>query len=89
MEYPFAVGISADRVVLASWFTGTVQLLDRTTNKTLAMSHGWKAPYDALPMADGSVLVAEIATGNITQRERRRLRHAHGSSPAGSPGRCR
>ena len=67
MEYPFAVGVSADRVVLASWFTGTVQLLDRRTNKTLAMSHGWKAPYDALPMADGSVLVIEIATGNLTR----------------------
>jgi sugar lactone lactonase YvrE len=67
MEYPFAVGISADRVALASWFTGTVQVLDRATNKTLVMSHGWKAPYDALPMADGSVLVAEIATGTVTR----------------------
>jgi sugar lactone lactonase YvrE len=67
MEYPFAVGISADRVVLASWFTGTVQVLDRANNKTLMMSHGWKAPYDALPMADGSVLVAEIATGSVTR----------------------
>ena len=26
-----------------------------------------KAPYDALPMDDGSVLYAEIATGNITR----------------------
>ena len=31
------------------------------------MSHGWKAPYDAIPMADGSVLVAEIATGSVTR----------------------
>jgi sugar lactone lactonase YvrE len=67
MEYPFAVGVSADRVVLASWFTGTVQVLDRATNKTLVMSHGWKAPYDAVPMADVSVLVAEIATGTVTR----------------------
>jgi sugar lactone lactonase YvrE len=67
MEYPFGVGISADRVVLTSWFTGTVQVLDRATNKTLVMSHGWKAPYDAIPMADGSVLVAEIATGTVTR----------------------
>ena len=67
MEYPFAVGVSADRVALASWFTGTVQVLDRATSKTLVMSHGWKAPYDALPMADGSVLVAEIATGSVTR----------------------
>ena len=35
--------------------------------KTLHMLHGWKAPYDALPLADGSLLVAEIGTGSITQ----------------------
>jgi len=67
LDYPFGVGLSADRVVLTSWFTGTVQLLDRATNITLVMSHGWKAPYDAIPMADGSVLVAEIATGTVTR----------------------
>jgi sugar lactone lactonase YvrE len=67
MEYPFAVGISDKLVAMASWFTGSVQVLDRATNKTLAMTHGWKAPYDALPLADGSVLVAEIATGSITK----------------------
>jgi sugar lactone lactonase YvrE len=67
LDYPFGVGLSADRVVLTSWFTGTVQVLDRATNKTLVMSHGWKAPYDAIPMADGSVLVAEIATGTVTR----------------------
>ena len=57
MEYPFAVGVSDKLVTLASWFTGSVQVLDRATNKTLAMTHGWKAPYDALPLADGSVLL--------------------------------
>ena len=35
--------------------------------KSEIMTPGWKAPYDALPLADGSVLVAEIATGSITQ----------------------
>jgi glucose/arabinose dehydrogenase len=65
MEYPFSLGLSAQHVALASWFTGTVQILDRASNKTLAMLHGFKAPYDALPLADGTVLVAEIATGSI------------------------
>ena len=68
MEYPFGVGISADRVVLTSWFTGTVQVLDRATNKTLVMSHGWKAPYDAiLCAASGShvpqSLINQLAPG--------------------------
>jgi streptogramin lyase len=67
MEYPFAVGLGGNKLALASWFTGTVQVIDRSTGKTDAMLHGWKAPYDALPMADGSLLVAEIATGSITQ----------------------
>ena len=67
MEYPFAVGLSERLVTLTSWFTGSVQVLDRATMKTLHMLHGWKAPYDALPLADGSLLVAEIGTGSITQ----------------------
>ena len=67
MEYPFAIGVSRKQFALASWFTGTVQLVDRATLKTDSMIHGLKAPYDALPMDDGSVLYAEIATGNITR----------------------
>jgi len=67
MEYPFAVGVSGKQFALTSWFTGTVQLVDRTTLKTNSMIHGLKAPYDALPMEDGSVIYAEIATGNVTR----------------------
>jgi sugar lactone lactonase YvrE len=67
LEYPFALGLSDKKIALASWFTGTVQMIDRATMKSEIMTHGWKAPYDALPLADGSVLVAEIATGSITQ----------------------
>ena len=67
LEYPFAVGMSSQRLALASWFTGTVQLINRASGKTETMLHGWKAPYDALPLEDGSLLVAEIATGSITQ----------------------
>jgi len=67
MEYPFAVGLSSRSYALASWFTGTVQVIDRTTKATTAMIHGLKAPYDAIPMEDGSVLVAEIATGNVSR----------------------
>jgi len=67
LEYPFAVGLSATHFALASWFTGSVQLVDRATRKTTAVIHGLKAPYDAIPLPDGSVLVAEIATGSITR----------------------
>ena len=66
LDYPFALGLSSKRVALASWFTGTVQLIDRASGKTEIMLHGFKAPYDALPLEDGGLLVAEIATGSIT-----------------------
>ena len=67
LEYPFAVGLSATHFALTSWFTGTVQLVDRKTLKTTAVIHGLKAPVDAIPMPDGSVLVAELATGSVTR----------------------
>ena len=65
MEYPFAVGLSATHFALSSWFTGTVQLVDRSTLKTSAMLHGLTTPFDAIPMADGSVVYAQIATGTL------------------------
>ena len=67
LEYPFAVGLSARLFALSSWFTGTVQLVDRQTLKTVETIHGLKAPFDAIPMPDGSVIYAEIATGSITR----------------------
>ena len=67
IEYPFSVGLGPKHLALSSWFTGTVQLIDRASGKTTAMLHGFKAPYDAIPMDDGSLLVAEIATGSITR----------------------
>ena len=67
MEYPFAVGLSAKQILLTSWFTGSVQVLDRNGMKTAAMIHGLKAPMDAQFLPDGSIAIAEIATGIITQ----------------------
>lgn len=67
LEYPFAVGLSPTHFALTSWFTGTVQLVDRKTLKTTGTLHGLKGPVDAIPMADGSVIYAEIATGSVTR----------------------
>jgi len=66
LDYPFAVGVSGTLFALTSWFTGTVQLVDRQTLRTVETIHGLKAPFDAIPMPDGSVIYAEIATGAIT-----------------------
>ncbi|PLC01989.1 hypothetical protein CY658_28675 [Variovorax sp. RO1] len=67
LDYPFAVGLSPKLFALTSWFTGSVQLIDRKTLKTVETIHGLKAPFDALPMPDGSVIYAELATGSITR----------------------
>ena len=67
LDYPFAVGLSPKLFALTSWFTGSVQLVDRQTLKTVETIHGLKAPFDALPLPDGSVIYAELATGSITR----------------------
>ena len=67
IEYPFAVTLSKDHYVMSSWFTGTVQLLNRKDNSTKAIAHGLAAPMDAVELADGSVLVLELAASALTQ----------------------
>jgi len=67
MEYPAAVGMSAKQIALSAWFTGTVQVIDRATMKTNTMIHGLKAPTDAIPMEDGSLLILEAGTGTLTR----------------------
>ena len=67
IEYPFAVTLSKEHYVMSSWFTGTVQLLSRKDKSTKAMAHGLAAPMDAIEMADGKVLVLELAAGALTQ----------------------
>jgi streptogramin lyase len=54
-----------DDVVLSSWFTGTVQLIDRKTGKTREMMHDFKAPHDAIKLDDGSVLVNELGSKSL------------------------
>ena len=72
LEYPSGIGIGGDVIALTSWATGSLQLLDRKTQAEREVVHGFKAPMDALPLADGSILVAELGTGSIL-----RMRGAH------------
>ena len=67
LEYPFAVGLSVKHVLLSSWFTSTVQVLDRATLQTRATLHGLKAPMDTLELPDSSLLIAEIGAGQLTR----------------------
>ncbi|WP_292933317.1 PQQ-binding-like beta-propeller repeat protein [Noviherbaspirillum sp.] len=67
LEYPFTVGASDKHLLLTSWFTSSLQIIDRGAMKTVAELGGFKAPTDAVELPDGSVLVSEIATGNLVR----------------------
>ncbi|MFT3799650.1 MAG: hypothetical protein QM766_00390 [Burkholderiaceae bacterium] len=67
LEYPATVGVSSKWFALSSWSTGTVQIIDRRSRATIAMLHELKAPTDAIPMEDGSVLVIEAGSGELSR----------------------
>jgi sugar lactone lactonase YvrE len=65
LEYPMSATARGDEVILSSRFTGTVQVIDRKTGKTREMLHGFKAPHDAVKLADGSILVNELGSKSL------------------------
>lgn len=65
LEYPLGISANARHVLLTSWFSGSVQRVDRKTGKSLAMLHGFKAPVDAIETAKGELLVLELGTGSL------------------------
>jgi len=65
LEYPMSAIAKGDDVILSSWFTGTVQVIDRKTGKTSEMLHGFKAPHDAIKLGDGSILVNELGSKSL------------------------
>ena len=67
LEYPMSATAKGDDVLLSSWFTGTVQLIDRKTGKTREMLHDFKAPHDAIKLGDGSILVNELGSKSLVR----------------------
>ncbi len=65
LEYPFGVSVNAKHTILTSWFTNSVQRVDRASGKPLAVLHDFKAPVDAIETADGSLLVLELGSGSL------------------------
>lgn len=64
-EYPVAVNLGKDALLLTSFSTGTLHLIDRADNSTIAMVHGLNAPSDAVELDDGSILVSEMGSGSL------------------------
>jgi sugar lactone lactonase YvrE len=67
LEYPMSATAKGDDVLLSSWFTGTVQVIDRKSGKTREMLHGFKAPHDAIMLGDGTILVSELGTKSLVR----------------------
>ncbi|MCK1391419.1 hypothetical protein [Bradyrhizobium sp. 1] len=67
LEYPMSATAKGNDVILSSWFTGTVQVIDGKTGATRDMLHGFKAPHDAIVLEDGSILVAELGTKSLVR----------------------
>ena len=65
LEYPLNAWADQNVVVLTSWATGTVQVFDRASGEMTHGFHDFQAPHDAVQLADGSLLVAELATGRL------------------------
>src|SRR4051794_37901056 len=67
LEYPMSATAKGNDVILSSWFTGTLQVIDGKTGATRDMLHGFKAPHDAIVLGDGSILVAELGTKSLVR----------------------
>jgi sugar lactone lactonase YvrE len=65
--YPTGLSIGPKHVLLSSWFSNTVEKVDRKTGKLVATLGEFNAPVDALEAADGTLYVAELATGNLVK----------------------
>ena len=65
--YPIGISIGPKNVLLTSWFSNTVEKVDRKTGKLVATLGEFAAPVDAVEFADGTMYVAELATGNLVK----------------------
>ena len=67
LEYPLNAWADQHVVVLSSWATGTVQVFDRASGEMTHGFHDFQAPHDAVQLADGSLLVAELGSGSLVR----------------------
>jgi sugar lactone lactonase YvrE len=66
-SYPLGISVGPRHVLLSSWFSNTVEKVDRKTGKLVATLSDFAAPVDAVEMADGTLYVAELGSGNLVK----------------------
>src|ERR1700722_3196995 len=65
--YPIGISVGPKNTLLTSWFSNTVEKVDRKTGKLVATLGDFAAPVDALEMTDGTIYVAELASANLVK----------------------
>lgn len=65
--YPIGISVGPNNVLLTSWFSNTVEKVDRKTGKLVTTLGEFAAPVDAVEFADGTMYVAELASGNLVK----------------------
>ena len=66
-SYPIGLSVGPKHVLLSSWFSMTVEKVDRKTGKLVATLSEFSAPVDALEANDGTLYVAELGSGNLVK----------------------
>jgi sugar lactone lactonase YvrE len=66
-SYPLGISVGPRHVLLSSWFSNTVEKVDRKTGKLAVTLSDFAAPVDAVEMADGTLYVAELGSGNLVK----------------------
>lgn len=65
LYFPNAIDVSGNRVAWSAWVNGVVRVSDRSSGETVRTIRGLALPQGILLRPDGSILVAEEATGRL------------------------
>jgi sugar lactone lactonase YvrE len=66
-NYPLGIAYGPRHVILTSWFSNSVEKVDRKTGKLVATLTDFNVPIDAIETADGTLYVIELASGNLVK----------------------
>ena len=65
LEYSNGITVNTERIHQASYFNNAVQTLDANSGEILHTYHDLDTPFDVLELDDGSLIVLQMAPGNI------------------------
>lgn len=66
-NYPIGISMGPKNIILSSWFSNTVEKIDRKTGKLASTLSDFESPVDAIEVNDGTLYVAELGSGNLVK----------------------